>query len=153
MKNDFLDILVFQLGAEQYGIDLLAVQEIRSYDTVTRIANAPDFIKGVMNLRGVIVPIIDMRLRFNTGEASFNALTVAIILSVGSKVLGMVVDGVSDVVTLTPDQIKPAPDLGRVVSASCITGIATVDTRLITLLDVPSLLACAEVEQRDDVLV
>lgn len=152
MKKDTREVLSFQLGKEQYGIDLLAVQEIRGYDHVTRIANAPDFIKGVINLRGIIVPIIDMRLRFNTGTASYNALTVAIILSVGDKVVGMVVDAVSDVVTLTPEQIKPAPDFGGAISTAFMTGIASVDDRLITLLDVPSILSSAEVESLDEVI-
>src|ERR1700687_5565974 len=107
-----IEALAFTLGAEEYGIDLHQVQEIRGYDAVTRIANAPDFIKGVVNLRGTIVPIADMRIKFNLGTPTYDQFTVVIILNIGSRVIGMVVDSVSDVITLTSDQIKPAPEMG-----------------------------------------
>src|SRR5579871_5534346 len=104
------EFLAFTLGQEEYGIDILKVQEIRGYETVTRIANAPAFIKGVVNLRGVIVPIIDMRIKFNLADPTYDQFTVVIILNVGGRVVGMVVDGVSDVISLTPEQIRPSPD-------------------------------------------
>ena len=106
------EYLVFTLGTEEYGIDILKVQEIRSYETVTRIANAPDFLKGVTNLRGVIVPIVDLRLKFKLGNVRYDHQTVVIILNVAGRVVGIVVDGVSDVLTLTGDDIKPAPEFG-----------------------------------------
>ena len=104
------EYLTFTLGKEEYGIDILKVQEIRGYEAVTRIANAPEFIKGVVNLRGIIVPILDMRIKFNLGEAKYDRFTVVIILNVAGRVVGMVVDSVSDVIQLTAEQIRPAPD-------------------------------------------
>src|SRR3990170_1420546 len=104
------ELLTFTLGSEEYGIDILKVQEIRGYEAVTHIANAPEFIKGVVNLRGIIVPIVDMRIKFNLGEAEYNEFTVVIILNVAGRVVGMVVDGVSDVIQLAAEQIRPAPD-------------------------------------------
>src|SRR5450759_3429608 len=106
------ELLTFTLGHEEYGIDILRVQEIRGYDAVTAIANAPEFIKGVINLRGIIVPIVDMRIKFKLGNVSYNELTVVIILNVANRVMGIVVDGVSDVITLKAEQIKPAPEFG-----------------------------------------
>ena len=105
------EFLAFTLGREEYGIDILQVQEIRGYEPVTRIANAPDFIKGVVNLRGTIVPIVDMRIKFNLGTPTYDQFTVVIILNIAGRVVGMVVDSVSDVITLTPEQIKPAPGI------------------------------------------
>src|ERR1700710_2497149 len=106
------EFLAFTLGKEEYGIDILKVQEIRGYEAVTRIANAPDFIKGVVNLRGIIVPIVDMRIQFNLGEPTYYQFTVVIILNISGRVVGMVVDSVSDVITLSMEQIKPAPEMG-----------------------------------------
>jgi len=94
------EFLAFTLGKEEYGIDILKVQEIRGYEAVTRIANSPDFIKGVVNLRGIIVPIVDMRIKFQLGEPTYDQFTVVIILNIGGRVVGMVVDSVSDVITL-----------------------------------------------------
>ena len=104
------EFLSFKLASEEYGIDILRVQEIRSYEAPTRIANAPAFVKGVINLRGVIVPIIDMRLKFNLGEVNYDGFTVVIVLNIGRQVVGIVVDSVSDVITLTPEQLRPVPD-------------------------------------------
>ena len=138
------EFLVFTLGAEEYGIDILKVQEIRGYDNVTRIANAPAFIKGVINLRGIIVPIVDMRIKFNVGAATYDAFTVVIVLNINNHTIGMVVDSVSDVVTLTPDQIKPAPDLGASVSGEYLRGLGTVGERMLILLDIDKLLGSEE---------
>ena len=104
------EFLAFKLGAEEYGIDILRVQEIRSYEEPTHIANAPAFVKGVVNLRGVIVPIVDMRLKFNLDTVNYDSFTVVIVLNIGSRVVGMVVDAVSDVITLTPEQLRPVPE-------------------------------------------
>ena len=106
------ELLTFTLGSEEYGIDILKVQEIRGYEAVTTIANAPDFIKGVINLRGIIVPVVDMRIKFKLGSVTYDETTVVIILNVADRVVGMVVDGVSDVTTLKADEIKPAPEFG-----------------------------------------
>ncbi|MGN6703195.1 MAG: chemotaxis protein CheW, partial [Burkholderiaceae bacterium] len=133
--------LAFRLGGEEYGIDILKVQEIRGYDTVTRIANAPAFIKGVVNLRGLIVPIVDMRIRFQLGEPTYDQFTVVIILNLGSRVVGMVVDSVSDVITLHPEQVRPAPEMGTAMSTDYLTGLGTVEDRMIILLDIDRLMA------------
>ena len=120
------EFLTFRLGAREYGIDILKVQEIRGYEAVTRIANAPAFIKGVINLRGVIVPIVDLRLKFNLGEAEYNAFRVVIILNIAERVVGAVVDSVNDVLELGRGQIKPAPQCNSMLDADFITGLATV---------------------------
>ncbi len=138
--------LTFTLGTEEYGIDILRVQEIRGYDTVTRIANAPEFIKGVINLRGVIVPIVDMRIKFRVGEARYDAFTVVIIMNVLGKVIGMVVDGVSDVVTLDAEQIKPAPEMGPALDTRYITGLGTLDGRMLILVDIEGLMGSEEMQ-------
>lgn len=110
------EFLVFTLGDEEYGIDILKVQEIRGYDQVTRIANTPAFIKGVTNLRGVIVPIVDLRIKFSQVDVDYNDNTVVIVLNLGQRVVGIVVDGVSDVLSLTAEQIRPAPEFAVTLS-------------------------------------
>src|SRR5690349_19611465 len=117
------EYLTFRLSQEEYGIDILKVQEIRGYESPTRIANAPPFIKGVVNLRGTIVPIVDMRLKFNCAQAEYNSFTVVIILALRSRVVGIVVDSVSDVLELPPENIKPAPDIDSSVDSACILGL------------------------------
>ena len=138
------EFLTFTLGAEEYGVDILKVQEIRGYGTVTRIPDAPDFVKGVVNLRGTIVPVVDMRLKFKLGKADYNTFTVMIILNVADRVVGMVVDSVSDVVALTPSQMRPAPELGSSVGAQFLTGIGTLDQRMLILVDIERLMTSAE---------
>jgi len=138
------EYLVFTLGTEEYGIDILKVQEIRSYETVTRIANAPDFIKGVTNLRGVIVPIVDLRLKFDLGNVRYDHQTVVIILNVAGRVVGIVVDGVSDVLTLTGDDIKPAPEFGVSVSNEHLTGLGSVEGRMLILIDIERMMTSPE---------
>jgi purine-binding chemotaxis protein CheW len=135
------EFLTFRLGAEEYGIDILKVQEIRSYEAPTRIANAPAFIKGVVNLRGVIVPIVDLRIKLGCDSAELNGFTVVIVLNVNGRVVGVVVDSVSDVLELPRDAIRPAPEMTSVVEASFITGIATVAERMLILMDIESLMA------------
>lgn len=137
------ELLTFKLGEENYGIDILKVQEIRGYEAVTRIANAPDHIKGVINLRGNIVPIVDMRIRFGLPRAEYDSFTVTIILNVGHKVVGIVVDGVSDVVRLTSEQIQPGPAMAA-IDASCITGLGTLEDRMLILLDIDALMQGVE---------
>lgn len=143
------EYLTFMLGNETYGIDILKVQEIRGYDTVTRIANAPDFMKGVINLRGVIVPIVDMRIKFKVGEASYHQFTVVIIMNVLDRVIGMVVDSVSDVVTLTPEQIRPAPELGAALDTHYITGLGTQNDQMLILVDIEKLMSSEEMQLID----
>ena len=139
-----LEFLAFTLGREEYGIDIQKVQELRGYDAVTRIANAPEYIKGVVNLRGIIVPIIDMRIKFNLGTPTYDQFTVVIILNVASRVMGMVVDSVSDVITLSPEQVKPAPEMGSVLDTDYLIGLGTVDERMLILVDIDKLMSSAE---------
>ena len=138
------EFLTFRLGGEEYGIDILRVQEIRSYEPPTRIANAPGFIKGVVNLRGVIVPIIDLRLKLGCDSAEYNAFTVVIVLNVKGRVVGAVVDSVSDVLELTSEHIKPAPELNSNVDGSFITGIGSVGDRMLILMDIEGLMSSAD---------
>ena len=139
VDNQERELLTFKLGDENYGIDILKVQEIRGYEAVTRIANAPEHVKGVINLRGNIVPIVDMRIRFGLPRAEYDSFTVTIILNVGHKVVGIVVDGVSDVVCLSPENIQPGPAMAA-IDASCITGLGTQDDRMLILLDIDALM-------------
>ena len=138
------EFLTFTLGHEEYGIDILKVQEIRGYDAVTAIANTPTFIKGVINLRGVIVPIVDMRIKFDLGKVEYDQFTVVIILNVARRVVGMVVDGVSDVITLAAAQIKPAPEFGAGLDTQYILGLGTVDERMIILADIERLMTSSD---------
>jgi purine-binding chemotaxis protein CheW len=138
------EVLSFKLGSEEYGIDILKVQEIRGYESVTAMANSPDYLKGVINLRGVIVPIVDMRIKFNIGNPSYDQFTVVIILMIGDHTIGMVVDSVSDVVPLTTDQIKPAPEMGSILAAEYLKGLGTLDERMLILLDIDKLMASTE---------
>ena len=140
MTSQGSEFLTFALGGEEYGIEILKVQEIRGYEAVTQIANAPTFIKGVLNLRGVIVPIVDLRLKFNLGSAEYNSFTVVIILNVARRVVGIVVDTVSDVITLAQDQIRPAPAFSAALNTGYIMGLGTVDQRLLILMDIEKLM-------------
>ena len=139
------EYLTFRLGVEEYGIDILKVQEIRGYDAVTRVSGAPEFIKGVVNLRGVIVPIVDLRLKFQLGDIKYDEFTVVVILNVAGRVVGAVVDSVSDVLELGAEQIRTAPDFHCLLDASFITGLGTAGTeeraRMLILLDIEKLLS------------
>ena len=143
------EFLSFRLGAEEYGIDILRVQEIRSYEEPTRIANAPSFIKGVVNLRGVIVPVVDMRIKLNCDKVEYNDFTVVIVLSVLGRVVGMVVDSVCDVIELGQDHIKEAPQISSTLDASFITGIASVGERMLILADIEALIGSADIGLAD----
>ena len=135
------EFLTFTLGDEEYGVDILKVQEIRGYDTVTKIPDAPDFSKGVINLRGTIVPVVDMRLKFKLGRVDYNEFTVMIILNIARRVVGMVVDGVSDVMQLSAEQIRPAPEFGGSINTKFITGLGTLDERMLILVDIERLMS------------
>jgi purine-binding chemotaxis protein CheW len=138
------EFLTFRLEAEEYGIDILRVQEIRSYEEPTRIANAPSFIKGVVNLRGVIVPVVDLRIKLGCDKVEYNGFTVVIVLNVHGRVVGAVVDSVSDVLELAEDLIKPAPEMSTTVDTSFITGIASVGDRMLVLMDIEALMSSAD---------
>ena len=138
------EFLTFTLGQEEYGIDIQKVQELRGYDTVTHIANAPEFIKGVINLRGVIVPIIDMRIKYNLGMRNYNQLTVVIILNIEGRVTGVVVDSVSDVITLTPEQVKSVPEMGAVLKTDYLIGLGALNERMLILVDIGKLISSVD---------
>ena len=140
------EYLVFSLGDEEYAVDILKVQEIRGYENVTRIANVPEFIKGVTNLRGVIVPIIDLRLKFHLDKVEYGGQTVVIVVNVDDRIVGIVVDGVSDVMSLSPDQIKPAPEFGVTLSSDYLSGIGSLDDRMLVLVDIEKLLTHEEMQ-------
>lgn len=149
------EFLIFTLAEQEYGIDILKVQEIRGYDaqTVTRIANVPSFIKGVTNLRGVIVPIVDLRMKFNMDNVEYNHQTVVVILNVLSRVMGVVVDGVSDVLILQSSQISPAPQFGSAFSTEHLTGIGTVGERMLILVDIERLMTSDEMALVESVAI
>ena len=144
------EYLTFTLGAEEYGIDILKVQEIRGYDAVTKIANAPAFIKGVINLRGVIVPIVDLRIKFNLGSLTYDQFTVVIILNIGKRVMGVVVDGVSDVIQLSSDNLRPSPEFGSILDTRYILGLGTVEERMIIVVDIERLMTSQEMSLVED---
>jgi purine-binding chemotaxis protein CheW len=139
-------VLTFTLGNETYGVDILRVQEIRGWSPVTRIPQSPPHVLGVLNLRGSIVPIVDLRMRFNLDHAEYTPLTVIIVLSVesplGRRDFGVVVDGVSDVIDVPVAEVKPAPELGTTVSTEFIAGLAAVSGRMLMLLDIDRLIGC-----------
>ena len=144
LHNVVREYLSFKLGAEEYGIDILRVQEIRGYEPPTRIANAPDFIKGVVNLRGTIVPVVDMRLRFALPDVQYNSFTVVIILNLRNRIVGIVVDSVSDVMELPAESIRPAPEIESVIDNACILGLGSVGDRMLILLDIETLMSSVD---------
>ena len=135
------EFLAFKIANEEYGVDILRVQEIRSYEKPTTIANAPEHLKGVVNLRGVIVPIIDLRIKLGVAEVQYNHLTVVIVLNIGQRAIGVVVDGVSDVLTLEPSQLRPVPALDSNFDPEHLLAIGSVDDRMLILLDIEKFLA------------
>jgi purine-binding chemotaxis protein CheW len=145
------EVLVFVIGKEEYAVDILKVQEIRGYEKVTAIPAAPHYLKGVVNLRGVIVPVIDMRIKFGVAEPRYDSFTVVVILRLASRVVGIVVDGVSDVVPLAASDVKEAPRLGASVDASFLTGVATLGDRMVLLLDIEKFLSSGELAVLDSV--
>ena len=143
------EFLSFRLGAEEYAIDILQVREIRAHEPVTRIANAPEFIRGVINLRGNIVPIVDLRLKFGH-EAGYNSFTVVIILNIADRLMGIVVDAVSDVVALLPEQVRPAPSLAGAIESGFIRGLAPVEGRMLIVIDIARLMTSRDMALVDE---
>ena len=146
------EYLTYTLGAEEYAIDILKVQEIRGYESPTTIANAPPFLKGVINLRGTIVPIVDLRIKFGVGNADYTPFTVVIILNLGTRVVGMVVDSVSDVTMLRQDNIRPAPEFSASVDTRYIKGLCTLDERMLIVVDIERLMLSSEMALVDESL-
>lgn len=145
------EYLTFVLGEEEYGIEILKVQEIRGYDTVTKIANTPSFIKGVINLRGRIVPIVDLRIKFNLGKVEYDEFTVVIILNLHGRIVGIVVDGVSDVMDLQTQHIKDVPDLVSNIDTRYILSLASIDERMLILVDIERLMNSEEMQLIDGI--
>jgi len=147
------EYLTFTLGPEEYAIDILKVQEIRGYENPTTIANAPEFLKGVINLRGTIVPIVDLRIKFNVGKADYTPFTVVIILNIAGRVVGIVVDSVSDVTMLRSDQIRPAPEFAATVDTKYIKGLGTLNERMLIVIDIERLMISQEMALVDEAVV
>ena len=143
------EYLAFKLGNEEYGIDILKVQEIRGYEPTTKLANVPHFILGLSNLRGAIVPIIDMRIKFNLGEPNYDHLTVTIILNINERVVGIVVDSVSDVTALSPEQIRPAPSMGTMMDTHNLIGLGVLEDRMLILVDIEKLMTSSDMGLSD----
>jgi purine-binding chemotaxis protein CheW len=144
------EYLTFRLDQEEYGIDILKVQEIRGYEPPTRIANAPNFIKGVVNLRGTIIPIVDLRLKFNCSKADYNAFTVVIILNLRSRIVGIVVDSVSDVMELPAESLKAAPDVDSLIDSDAVLGLGSLGDRMLILIDIEKLMSGVDMELASD---
>jgi Chemotaxis signal transduction protein len=134
------EYLAFRLGNEEYGIDILTVQEIRGYEISTQVANAPHFMKGFLNWRDIIVPVLDMRIKFNLGEPAYNDLTVVIVLEIGGRFVGIVVDSVSDVMSLEPEQVRPAPSMGALMDTDILIGLGVLEDRMLILMDIKKLM-------------
>jgi purine-binding chemotaxis protein CheW len=143
-KDTEHEFLTFVLGEETYALDVMTVKEIRGYQPVTKIANAPDFVKGVLNLRGDIVPIIDLRIKFSVGEATYNEFTIVIMLNIGQRVVGIVVDEVSDVIKVMAQDIKPPPEFGIVFDSSYLYGLTTIEEQMVILINIESLISSDE---------
>jgi purine-binding chemotaxis protein CheW len=144
IKETTVEALAFRLGEEEYGVDILKVQEIREHDAVTRIANAPAYIRGIVNLRGAIVPILDLRLRFGLGAREHVSSGVVIVLHIADRVIGMLVDSVSDVISLGAGDVRPAPRMGTTLGTDFLLGIGTIEGRMLILLDIERLMSSEE---------
>jgi purine-binding chemotaxis protein CheW len=142
---DRYQYLTFTLGQGYYGIEILRVQEIKGYSAVTPLPNLPPYIKGVLNLRGAVVPVLDLRDRFGMSESEYTRFTVIIVVRVGERVVGLIVDAVSDVLDVAQNDVVPAPDMGAGVDTSFLTGMAKSEERLISLLDIERVVGMDEV--------
>lgn len=152
LGEDMQQFLTFILASEEYGVDILRVQEIKGWDAVTQVPNTPEYVRGVINLRGTIVPIIDLRIRFSMEQLEYGPTTVVIVLKVmsddeSSRIMGIVVDGVSDVYNVKNDEINAAPDFGEGVDSSFVKGLATVEEKMVIILDIDYMLNSAELEK------
>ena len=139
--------LTFDLAEEHYGVDILKVQEIKGYTAVTKLPNTPDYLKGVLNLRGTIVPIVDLRLKFGMQPTEPTSFTVIVVVNVQERVMGFLVDGVSDVLEFAAKDVQPPPELGNKVDITFVSGIGSSNDHLVTLLDVDRVLSGEEVDE------
>jgi purine-binding chemotaxis protein CheW len=143
-RTDIQEYLTFSLGNEHYALDILSVKEIRGYEAVTRIANAPAFIKGVINLRGDIVPIVDLRIKFHVGEACYDQFTIVIVIQIHERMVGIVVDGVSDVISLAKEERRPPPEFGVGFDSRFLIGLAKLQEHMVILVNIEALVTSAE---------
>jgi purine-binding chemotaxis protein CheW len=142
--TDGSQYLTFTLGQEEFGVEILKVQEIKGYSAITPIPNTPAYLKGVMNLHGTIIPVVDLRAKFSMAQAEYNQFTVIIVVTVGSKIMGLVVDAVSDVLNIPRTDIQDTPDFGAQVDAEFINGVAKAGEKLVVLLDIDKVLSGEE---------
>lgn len=150
-SSDDQQFLTFNLADEFYGVDILKVQEIKGYTNVTKIPNTPDYLKGVLNLRGTIVPIVDLRMKFGMGVTEPTPFTVVVVVNVRNRVMGFLVDAVSDVLDLNAKDIQPPPELGSSVDITFVAGIGNSNEHLVTLLDIDRVLTDEEVKTVADI--
>jgi purine-binding chemotaxis protein CheW len=146
------EFLTFRLGHEDYAIDILTVQEIRMFESVTKLPGTPDYVKGVINLRGVIAPVIDLRVKFGFEKAEYGPFTVLVVLRVSERLAAVVVDAVADVVALSEDQVKPAPELGTAINIEYVMGLGTRGEQMLILLDIEKLITSRELGMFDEEL-
>jgi purine-binding chemotaxis protein CheW len=142
-----LQFITFRIGKEEYGVDIMAVREIKGWAPATRLPNSPHYVRGVMNLRGLMVPIYDLRARFGGGETEITRTHVNIIVKVGERVFGVLVDAVSDILTIPEDQIKPAPEMDTTVDSTYLRGLVTIKERMVALLILEKLFISSEVDE------
>ncbi len=144
------DFISFAIGDEQYGVDIMAVREIKGWSSVTHLPNQPDYMRGVLNLRGVMVPIIDLRCRFGQGRTDTTPLHVVIIVQIDGRQVGLLADRVLDIVSLEPSQVQPVPRVANGVRASFLAGLITIDDAMLALVDLPSLLSVSVEDGQPD---
>ncbi len=147
LTTDGSQFLTFQLGNELYGVDILRVQEIKGYTTVTKIPNTPPHIKGVLNLRGTIVPIVELRTKFGLPTIEYTLFTVIVVVVIQEKIMGLVVDAVSDVLNIDKKDIQPPPQFGAKVDVSFLNGIGKSNDKLVALLDMDRLLSDGDLQE------
>ncbi len=150
-STDPHQVLTFALGQEEYGVEILKIQEIKGFSAITPLPNAPPYVKGVLNLRGTIVPIVDLRKKFGLSEIEYTQFTVIVVVQVQGQIMGFVVDAVSDVLTVSGTDIQPTPDLHGQVDVSCLNGLAKAGEKLVILLDIDKILTTAEATQVGEV--
>lgn len=142
-----IQFITFRIGKEEYGVDIMAVREIKGWTPATRLPNSAHYVRGVINLRGLMVPIYDLRARFGGGETEITRTHVIIIVKINDRVFGVLVDAVSDILTITEDQIKPAPDMDSTVDSAYIRGLVTIEERMVALLTLDKLFSSTEAEE------
>jgi purine-binding chemotaxis protein CheW len=150
---DFVQFISFAIGDDQYGVDIMAVREIKGWSEITHLPKQPDYVRGVLNLRGVIVPIIDLRCRFGQGLTAATVMHVVIIVQMEQQLVGLLADRVSDIISVDPAKIKPVPKVAQTARLDFLSGIVTIDEALIALIELPNLLTQPEIKVEETVAV